>query len=344
VHLRLLPLFANSASARLYNPHPMPRPILILGPTAGGKSDFAVELAERLSPAQILSADSMQIYRHMDAGTAKPPADLRRRVTHHLIDIVAPDQRFTVADWLQQADALIDTIQTAGGRPIVVGGTNLYIKAMLEGLFEGPPHDPDLRTALAQLDNDQLHQRLAQIDPDAAQRIHRHDKKKLIRAVEVFELTGKPISHWQQQWTPGSEYRHNPILIGLAWRPSAINLRINARVKAMFYPDQVDPQLAAETCPHGESLVAETRRLHAAGLLGLQARQALGYKQVSAYLAGECSLEDAFEQTKILTRRLAKTQRTWLKRFRGTHWLEAEGRSPADLAADAAPLAHEPRA
>jgi len=303
-----------------------PRPIVIVGPTAGGKSDFAVALAEALRArgepmAELINADSMQVYRGMEAGTAKPQAGLRARAVHHLIDAIEPTERFTVADWLERAEPLIESLRSRGVRPIVVGGTNLYLKALLEGMFEGPEIDATLRAELGKLTGSELHRRLAAVDPASAQRIHPNDIKKLVRAIEVFQLTGKPISAMQTQWVEleGREtyatraYKHDAMLIGLEWEVETINRRINARVKEMFFPTEAGV----------ESLPDEVRRLEGAGLLGVQAREALGYKQVLDHLRGECSLDDAFEKTKILTRRFAKSQRTWLKRYRGVLWLPA---------------------
>lgn len=390
-----------------------PRPIVILGPTAGGKSELAVTLAERMKAVrgvagEVIGADSMQVYRRLDAGTAKPSPAQRARAAHHLIDLVEPTERFTVADWLALADELIESLPERGVAPIVVGGTNFYIRALLEGLFDGPPIDNALRARLQSFDNAALHETLQRIDPASAQRIHPNDRKRMIRAIEVFEQTGKPMSQWQTQWEdwgmgegqgpwakgqapraegqgqgekgkgrraqgqgtealaplPPSEgpgegrppidltsgtvesnpsalgprpwalphYRHNPILIGLHWPTEAINPRINLRVKAMFFPDKVDAALAAEVTPRGESLVDEVRRLEAAGLLGPQARMALGYQQVLDHLAGRCTLDEAFEKTKILTRRFAKSQRTWLKRFSGVKWLDASTMTANELA------------
>ena len=338
------------------------RIIVIVGPTAGGKSELAVLLAEGLrapdgAPGEVINADSMQVYRHLDAGTAKPEAELRARADHYLLDIVEPTERFTAADWLTQAEQLIAAMQARGQMPMVVGGTNLYLKALLEGMFAGPAIDLELRATLAALPNEELHRRLLRADPAAAQRIHHNDRKRMIRALEVFTQTGQPISTHQQQWrawgtenrnakttedavtpaipetlnpqphTPSSPYQHNPILIGLDWPTEAINQRINARVKAMFYPAACG--LASESLPD------EVRRLEAAGKLGPQARLALGYQQVLEHLAGRCTLAEAFEQTKIQTRRFAKRQRTWLKRYLGVHWIPAADRTPAELLAAA---------
>jgi len=336
-------------------PHTPPRPIVVLGPTAGGKSDLAAALAERLG-GQVLGADSMQVYKHLDAGTAKPPPELRKQVPHHLVDLVEPTQRFTVHDWLQHADAKIAELQTDNQTPVIVGGTNLYLKALLEGLFDGPGQDDAFRASLALLPDAQLHARLQAVDPAAADRIAPADRQRLTRALEVFHLTGRPISELQTQWAEEAvapaNYRHNPVLLGLRWPAEAINPRINLRVKAMFTPEKVPPELAAAVCIGGESLPDEVRRLVESGLLmpGAQAAEALGYKQVLAALypdrfyprggAGAAdplikNLDDAFERTKILTRRFAKQQRTWLKRFREVRWIDLPGEKILDKALDA---------
>jgi len=301
------------------------RPLVILGPTAGGKSELAVGLAERLGGA-IVSADSMQIYKRMDAGTAKPTMDLRQRAAHHLIDLVEPTEPFTLADWRTRAETTIERLQQQRTVPIVVGGTNLYMRALLEGQFDGPAADADFRASLEGVSSEALHARLKPIDPEAAARISVNDRKRLIRGLEVYHLTGRPISNWQRQWAEQRDapYRYAPLLIGLSWQADAINHRINRRVKAMFDPASVEPELAAATCIHGESLPEEVARLEEAGWLGEQARQALGYKQVLAHLAGRMSRTEALEQTKIQTRRFAKQQRTWMRRFRGVHWIEMD--------------------
>ena len=274
----------------------MNRIVVILGPTAGGKSELAIGVAQTFD-GEVVSADSMQVYRHLDAGTAKPTVEQRFAVMHHLIDIVEPTEPWTVADWLDAAERAIADIQQRGRLPIIVGGTNLYIRALLEGIFDAPGADAAFRRSLNDVTSADLHARLSQVDPDAAQRIHPNDRKRLIRALEVHHLTGTGISQWQTQWAEGdagdeekcgTSYRHNAILIGLRWPVEAINRRINARVKAMFDP------------PGGvEGLASETRRLREAALLGPQASEALGTKQVLAHLAGRCTLEEAIEQVQV---------------------------------------------
>ncbi|MEO0587817.1 MAG: tRNA (adenosine(37)-N6)-dimethylallyltransferase MiaA [Planctomycetota bacterium] len=342
-------------------PPPTPhaqRPIVVLGNTAGGKSELAVQLAEHLD-GEVISADSMQVYRDLNAGTAKPTPDQQARAPHHLIDVADPRHPFTVADWLELAERALADIQQRGRRPIVVGGTNLYLNALLRGLMPGPAPDPTIRAALATRSTHDLHAELSQSDPAAAQRIAPTDRPRLTRALEVLALTGQPISQQQTQWlddgtaapsdvassdTAAPVYRHNPVLLGLAWDTDAINHRINKRVRAMFFPDK-EPELAAEALPLGESLPRETTRFEAAGMLGPQARQALGYKQVLSYLAHRAhksanaddtanpkqpteldptikSLDDAFERTKVLTRRFGKQQRTWMRRYRDVRWIQ----------------------
>lgn len=318
------------------------RPILVLGPTGGGKSELAAALAFMLG-GEIIGADSMQIYRHMDAGTAKPSPALRRRVAHHLIDCIEPTERFTVADWLGIARAEIIHMHKRGVRPIIVGGTNLYIKALTAGLFDGPPIDITFRASLAQTPSPELHERLQRIDPVAASHIHPNDTKRLTRALEVFHTTGTPISTLQTQWDDSPDTRQSTIgtrhfvAIGLRWPVDTINHRINVRVKDMFYPDKQAPQ-DRTTRWEPRSLPEEVEDLESRGMLGSQAQKALGYSQILAHLDGLWSLDEAFERTKIATRRFAKQQRTWLRRMRDVHWLQASERGKDQLAADGAEI------
>ncbi|MHC4910150.1 MAG: tRNA (adenosine(37)-N6)-dimethylallyltransferase MiaA [Planctomycetota bacterium] len=286
--------------------------ILILGPTAGGKTALSVALAAALpGGGECIGADSMQVYTGMDIGTAKPTVGERAGVPHHLFDIADPAaDGFSVDTWLDAATAAVADIRARGRWPIVVGGTNLYVQALLYGLFDGPPADEALRQELQAQDGETLRARLVEIDPSAAERIHPNDRRRTIRAIEVHAATGRPISEQQAEWS-AETIRPDVFIVGLEWPVEMINGRINARVRAMVE----------------DGLVEEVRRLEAAGSLGAQAREALGYKQVLDALEGRCTLEEAVEQIKIRTRRFAKQQRTWLRRFRRHKpalWMQAD--------------------
>lgn len=278
---------------------------IIAGPTAGGKSSLAVGAALALRglgrEAEIISADSMQVYRGLDIGTAKPSGAERRGVAHHLIDVAEPTEAFTVHDWLGAAEGLIGSIRGRGAFPIVAGGTHLYVKALLEGMFEGPAPDAALREELRRLGQRERRAELERVDAAAAARIHPNDERRTIRALEVHRQTGRPISEHQRQWDRGAG-REDRVLIGLEWPTEMLNRRINARVREIVE----------------RGLVEEVRGLWAAGRLGPQAREGLGYKQLVEHFEGHCGLEDAVERIKIETRRFAKSQRTWLRRLRST--------------------------
>ncbi|MHC4996920.1 MAG: tRNA (adenosine(37)-N6)-dimethylallyltransferase MiaA [Planctomycetota bacterium] len=319
---------------------PANRIIVLIGPTAGGKSDLAIAVA-RYVDGEIINADSMQVYRRLEAATAKPSPDQLEAVPHHLVDCVDPTEPFTVADWLDRCEQLIEEIRQRGRVPVVSGGTNLYIKALLEGMFEGPGSDNTFRQSLETQEPAQLHKRLVEVDPAAAERIHPNDRKRIVRALEIHHNTGKPISELQKQWAgtnaaalgptrehPEPErYRHNPLIIGLQWSVGVINRRINARVKAMFHP------VSTPENPNTQDPIAETRQLLAENQLGEQAAQAIGTKQVIDHLEGRLkTADDLLERVKIDTRRFAKSQRTWLKRYRGVHWIKADHLTPQQIA------------
>jgi tRNA dimethylallyltransferase len=297
---------------------------VIVGPTAGGKSALAVGVCltlrdAGLPPGEVVTADSMQVYRGMDIGTAKPAPQERRGVPHHLIDVVEPEESFSVEQWLGLAERAIQDVRQRGGTPVVVGGSHFYIKALLEGLFEGPGADQAFRDGLASLSLAELRQRLEAADPAAARKIHPNDTRRTIRALEVLHLTGTPMSEHQTQWDVGG-VRPDALLVGLEWPTELINPRINARVRDMI----------------ARGLVDEARGLWAGGRLGPQSREALGYKQLIEHFEGRASLDESIEQIKIETRRFAKNQRTWLKRLRatpGARWLQgAEANAAAILA------------
>ncbi|MCX5633797.1 MAG: tRNA (adenosine(37)-N6)-dimethylallyltransferase MiaA [Phycisphaerae bacterium] len=283
--------------------------ILILGVTAGGKGRLAFELAKKLD-AEILSIDSMKVYRRMDIGTAKPSKDAQKQLNYHLIDIVEPSESFSVDRFLNLADQAVKQIESKNKPVVAVGGSAMYIKAMLYGIFEGPGTNEQIRKQLKEriekTSLEELHKELSAIDPPAAEKIHRNDEKRIIRAFEVYQLTGKPISSFQQQFDL-PQPKGNWIILGLRREKDEENKRINARVKKMIEAGLIDEV---------KSLLAEEKPL------SLQARSAIGYAEIIDYLAGKETLEKAFEKIKINTRRFAKAQRTWFKTFKNVNWLD----------------------
>jgi tRNA dimethylallyltransferase len=287
-----------------------PKMILIVGCTATGKGRIAFELARRVG-GQILSIDSMKVYRRMDIGTAKPNCERRQIVKHHLIDIVEPSEPFSVGRYVELADQTITELQNQPRPIIAVGGTAMYIRALIEGIFEGPVADPKIRQRLkeeaaTQSGRESLHARLCQVDPEAGQRIHGNDLKRIVRALEVYELTGKPISSFHTHFRTG-QYRHNWQFIGLRRDKEEAARRINKRVKTM-----IEMGLVEEV----KSLLAEPKGL------SKQAAQAVGYAEIIEHLQGKIELNDAMEKIKINTRRLAKAQRTWFRSFQHVHWFD----------------------
>jgi tRNA dimethylallyltransferase len=294
------------------SPTDAPRTILVLGPTAGGKTALSVELALRVpGGGECVSADSMQVYRGMDIGTAKPSAEERRGVPHHLIDVADPHGGpFTVADWVDGARAAIEAIHARGRHAIVVGGTNLYVKSLTEGMFEGPAGDPEIRARLEALPTEMLRGDLEHHDPVAASRIHFNDRRRTIRALEVWMITGRRISELQQQWSDAPRALPAGMhVVGLEWPVDLINQRINHRVHAMVEA----------------GLEQEVMRLLAKGSLNRQAIEAVGYREVLRHFAHELSIEEAEEEIKVRTRQYARQQRTWLRRFKaipGAIWID----------------------
>ncbi len=293
--------------------------ILILGVTASGKSRLAFELASTIG-AEIISIDSMKVYRRMDIGTAKPSATRRRQIRYHLIDVVEPNESFSVDRFLKLAEKAIKQIKSAQKPVVFVGGTAMYIKAMLYGIFEGPGTNDRIRKKLrSQIDVQglaDLHKKLAEADPDAAQRIHPNDARRIVRAMEVFELTGKPISSFQQQFDAENALRDWKI-IGLRRDKADTGTRINQRVKRMLENGFIDEVKA---------LLAEDEPL------SKQAASAIGYAEIIDHLNGNLPFEEAVEKIKINTRRFAKAQRTWFKTFKNVNWLDiAEDESSEDI-------------
>ncbi len=291
--------------------------VLILGVTASGKGRLAFELAQGIG-AEIISIDSMKVYRRMDIGTAKPPREARKRVKHHLVDVVEPSDSFSVGTFFDAASDAIEQMKNCKKNIVAVGGTALYIKALLYGLFEGAGSNEQLRDELrarAQIEGlADLHRELTTVDPVAAERINPNDARRIVRALEVYRITGKPISSFQKQWET-RQMKHDWTIIGLRREKADASSLINKRVKKM-----IDAGLLDEV----ESLLAEKEPL------SRQARCAIGYAEIIDHLNGQTSLEDATELMKAHTRRLAKGQRTWFKTFRDVHWLDLEADEPGE--------------
>jgi tRNA dimethylallyltransferase len=292
----------------------------LTGPTASGKTDVGLELAQLLD-AEILSLDSMAVYRGMDIGTAKPtPAD-RQRVPHHLIDIVAPDQPFSVAQYLDLARQAMQQVQGRGKEILFVGGTPLYLKALLRGMSPGPPGDPEFRRQVTEevrrVGVAALHERLRLVDPLSAARLHPHDTRRMIRALEVYRQTGRPISHFQLQFDQGRAADTCRVFV-ITWPRDQLHQRIDARVERMF----------------GDGLVEEVRRLvDRYGQISSTARQAVGYRETLDYLDAPGNLAETISRTKARTRRFARRQETWFRGLTESRWIVRDpARSAAELA------------
>ena len=285
--------------------------LCLLGPTAVGKTEIAIQLAQRLN-AEIISVDSRQIYRQMDIGTAKPTPEEQQAARHHLIDCVDISQPFSVADYQFLADTAIADIQNRGNRVLLVGGAGLYFRVIVDGLFGGPGADPALRKRLegevAQFGVDALHDRLRVCDPESADRIHPNNIVRVIRALEVYELTGTPMSQLQQQWHPEKQ-RYPFIAFGLTMPRALLYRRIEQRVDVML----------------ANGLIAEVESLLAAGYgRDTIALRSFGYKELIAYLDGDCTYLEAISQLQQNTRRFAKRQLTWFRKDTRIEWLDRE--------------------
>jgi len=283
--------------------------LCVLGPTAVGKTEIAIQLAQRLN-AEIISVDSRQIYRQMDIGTAKPAPEEQQAARHHLIDCADIAQPFSVADYQSLADAAITDIQNRGKQVLLVGGAGLYFRVIVDGLFEGPGADTTLREQLEreadQLGVEILHERLRACDPVSAKRIHPNNVVRVIRALEVYELTGTPMSEHQQQWQ--HQHQRYPFTAFCLTMPRALLYqRIEQRVDVML----------------ANGLVAEVESLLAAGYArDTPALRSFGYREVIDHLDGKCTYLEAVAQLKQNTRRFAKRQLTWFRKDARMEWVD----------------------
>jgi tRNA dimethylallyltransferase len=284
----------------------MKSPIFIAGPTAVGKSEIALRLAEQLG-GEIISADSMQVYRGLDIGTAKPSAAERARMPHHLIDICDLKENFDAAQFIRLAQKVVEEIQSRGHVPIFCGGTGLYFKAYLSGLGEAPATNPELRAELEAASFESLLRELRERDPTAYAQIDKQNPRRVIRAVEVIRLTGKKFSEQRAEWKVQRAVPAKTNFYCFTRPPADLHARINTRVDAMF----------------ARGLVDETRELLKRGLeQNKTAMQAIGYRQVVEHLRGDRTLVETIELVKSRTRQFARRQLTWFRRQLEPEWIE----------------------
>jgi len=286
--------------------------VAVVGPTASGKSTLALDIAERFS-GEIVNFDSVQVYRSFEIGTAKTPLAERRGIPHHLLDVVAPDAVFTAGDYAERARVVVDEIRSRSRLPVFVGGTGLYLRALLNGLFQGPKRDEALRERLERRVESKpagyLHRILKRVDPASAERIHPNDTPKLMRSIEVSLLASAPISTLWDEGT-GRLEGYDVIRVGLNPARSALYAKINQRTEQMF----------------NTGLVEETQALLTSGTpRSARPFGSLGYKQVLEFLDRRITLEEAIESTAKKTRRYAKRQMTWFRREPDIHWLPGFG-------------------
>lgn len=286
-----------------------PRLFVLLGPTAVGKTALSLEIAKRFQ-CEIISGDSMQVYRQMDIGTAKLPLAEQDGIVHHMIDIHEPDEAFSVAEFQDRCKALIHEIDQRGHVPFIVGGTGLYVESVCYG-FEFSDMGADEAFRLEQVSYaeqfgaEALHDKLKEIDPITAERLHPNDQRRIIRALEVFHLTGQPLSEQLGRQTKTSPY--DLCIIGLTMDRALLYKRIEARIDEMLE----------------QGLVGEVEQLLKRGYSrSLVSMQGLGYKEIASYLEGECTLEEAVVLLKRDTRRFAKRQLSWFRHMKDIHWID----------------------
>jgi len=295
----------------MVSPTKKPKVIVICGPTGIGKTTVGIQLAEKLG-GEIISADSMQIYRYMDIGTAKPTADEQNRLLHHMIDIVDPAEDFDAVRFAQMARKKVMQLHQKGVLPVIVGGTGLYIKALLQGLFQSNPVDSQIRERLmqeaAEDGSSSLHDRLKQVDPDTAERLHPNDAYRIVRALETIESTGRPISEHHQDHGFADE-PFDALKVGLQMDRQKLYDRIDQRVDLMI----------------DAGLPEEVKKLLGMGYTAdLKAMQSIGYRHMAAFIEGSLPWDECVRTLKRDTRRFAKRQFTWFGADNQIHWYEPD--------------------
>ncbi|MBU4561009.1 tRNA (adenosine(37)-N6)-dimethylallyltransferase MiaA [bacterium] len=279
--------------------------VVIVGPTAVGKSEVAIELAKKIN-GEIVSCDSRQVYEHLNIGTAKSTKEERKKIPHHLIDIIKPNEEFNAFLYAQRAHEAISKVHKKKKIPILVGGSGLYVRAVLNGIFPGAGKNKEIRNRLEKFSSSALYKKLKETDPKTALRLHPHDKVRLIRALEVYELTGQPISALQKV-SKEKKPNYNLMMVGLKRKREELYQRINKRVEGMIEG----------------GLVEEVRGLLKKGFSkDLIALKGLGYKEIIGYLDREYGLEEAIRLLKRNSRRFAKRQLTWFSQDKRIHWIE----------------------
>lgn len=297
----------------------MKKVIILLGPTGVGKTDVSLSLAKTLN-TEIISADSMQIYRHMDIGTAKPAPNERRYVRHHMIDIIEPWEPFSTGKYITAVMPIIDGLIKKGKIPIVVGGTGLYIKAMTRGIFSGPSADWSLREELISLEKDEkgvLYSYLKSIDPEAVQKITPNDTRRIIRALEVCLKSKSPVSEIQKRLTRPLPYQF--IKIGLLRERKELYRIIEERVEKMLADGLVNETKKVTEMIRNANIHSRLTNVP------LPSMQAIGYKEITMFLSGKASLDEAVRLIKKGSKRYAKRQFTWFRKEEGIHWVDVTG-------------------
>ena len=294
--------------------------VVIVGPTAVGKSEVAIELAKR-TKGEIVSCDSRQVYKHLNIGTAKPTKEERKKIPHHLIDIIEPNEKFNAFLYARKAHKAISRVHRKKKIPILVGGSGLYARAVIDGIFLGAGKNEKIRKRLEKeiekFGSKHLYQRLKWVDPETTSRLHPHDKVRIIRALEVYELTGQPISALQKI-SRGKRPNYDLLMIGLKRERKELYRRINQRAERMIK----------------KGLVKEIESILKKGFSkDLPALKGLGYKEIIGYLDGEYDLKEVIYLLKRNTRRFAKRQLTWFNRNKRIHWIEMGEKDSANKVA-----------